>query len=119
MDFPPTPECERMKAVAETSQEIGEFLDWLPQVDRHVFVRVQYRPCRHCQNVYDATPDDPDDVEHCDKIHEPDIEYVLDHTSIQGLLALYFKIDLSKVDDEKRAVLAYLQQEHHGPPTDN
>ena len=68
-----TTECDRLAKVADDSQKIGDFLDWLQQ--------------EH-------------DVELPDRI--------------ERLLAEYFDIDLDKVEQERRGLLAALQ-ESHGP----
>jgi hypothetical protein len=78
---PDAPECERMVAVAPESQKIGEFLDWLG-----------------AQGIHLAAWDEDDD-----RLH-PHGE------SFERLLARYFEIDLAKVEQERRAILASLQE---------
>lgn len=77
------PEHERLVKVSSTSQEIGEFLDWLPTVgvelaviDRESFTDDRLQPC---------------------------------HRTIPSLLAEYFEIDQKKIDAEKEAMLEVLR----------
>ena len=71
------PEHEKLQAVSEQSQAIGEFLDFgLP-----------------AQGIYLA------------EVSNEDGELWLSHKPIQKILADYFEIDLKKIEDEKRAML--------------
>lgn len=77
-----TPELDRMAAVQEQSQTIGEFLDWL-QNERHVDLcafdnRTRWLPI---------------------------------HDSTEELLAEYFSIDLKQVEQEKQGLLAALRSQ--------
>lgn len=74
---PATPELDRLAAIAEDSHKIGEFLDWLE--GRRLMIA------------------EWDDTDHP----------VPAQTPKEHLLAEYFKIDLSKVEQEKRAFLEY------------
>ena len=85
-DIPATPECEKMAAIQETSQAIGDFIDWLQTEGMHICV---------CPR---ASGDD---------------EFWPITQSIEQLLALYFKIDLKKVDQEKRALLEYYRSKQN------
>lgn len=76
---PATPELERMSAVSDESQRIGEFLDWLVAHSRIVLAR--YRGD----------------------------QLVPDYTDINALLAQYFKIDLDKIEKERRALLEHMR----------
>jgi hypothetical protein len=74
------PEHEKLKAISDRSQEIGEFLDYgLPRM-----------------GVVLAEWDDGD--------------LYPTHRSIEGLLAEYFDIDKAKIDDEKDAMLAAIRE---------
>ncbi len=79
MNYPPTPELDKMLAVKDKSQAIGEFLDWL-QHDKN-YVLAEYG--------------------------EKDRLYPL-YSSIETLLAEYFGIDLKKIEQERRAILKSL-----------
>lgn len=75
----PYPEHEKLKRVADRSQAIGEFVDWL-----------------HTQGVTLA--------------HWHNCTQLVPHgTPIEKLLARYFEIDLDKIEEEKRAMLAALR----------
>ena len=77
----PTRECDRLHTIAPQSQVIGEFLDWL-QCERGLTL---------CDN---------------DK-HD---RYYPARVSITDLLAEYFDIDESKVEDERRAILEAIRR---------
>jgi len=84
---PATPECEKLHAVKDKSQAIGEFLDWLKN-EKHYFI---------AERVVDF-------------IHE-DSDLMPVWTSIEELLAEYFEIDLNKVEQEKRQLLNHIRKE--------
>jgi len=73
------PEHEKLKKIQKQSQTIGTFLDWL-QNERKPTLQL-------CQ--VDT------EVEH----------YYPTHVGIQDLLSEYFKIDLVKLEKEKREIL--------------
>ena len=77
------PEHDRVKKVNVDSQVIGEFIDWIKD-EQHVLF---------CQ---------------WDKYQE--LEPV--HKSIEQWLALYFEIDLVKLEDEKRQMLDVIRQDN-------
>lgn len=70
------PECEKMAAVQDKSQTIGEFLDWLGT--------------KYTLAEYDEYDED---------------ELFPVSINIQKLLAEYFEIDLDKVEEEKNDIL--------------
>ncbi|KKL85599.1 hypothetical protein LCGC14_1953110 [marine sediment metagenome] len=74
------PECDKIVAVQEKSQEIGDFIEWLGnKKDLHLcFWENQYN-------------------------------YRM-NTTIEKLLAEYFEIDLEKVENEKQAILDELRK---------
>lgn len=78
-----TPECDKLSAITERSQVIGEFLDWL-QHERS--------------------------VELCERDCLSD-KLMMCSSSIEQLLAEYFEIDLEKVEQEKRAILDELRKQ--------
>lgn len=84
MNRPETPECDKLAAIADQSQEIGEFLDWLGEQGIRLASYTQW--------------DEPVLVEISD--------------SFERLLARYFEIDLDKVDREKWALLKWLRSQH-------
>lgn len=77
--MPTYPEHDKLRAVKENSQVIGEFLDWLIN-EQHVVL---------------AT--------HRGHILMPVV------SSIQKWLARYFDIDEDRLEDEKRAILAEIR----------
>lgn len=90
----PTPETDKMIAVKDKSQAIGEFIEWLGDNGMAI---VRY-----------ATKEDMfDDEGERNGIHEGD--YLTMLTSIEKLLARYFGVDLNKAEKEKRAILESLQ----------
>ena len=86
---PAMPECEKLKAIQERSQSIGEFLEWLCST-KGVSLMVDM----------DADPDDINGT-----VQVPMRE------SKEELLAEFFEIDLDKVEDEKRALLDFIRQQ--------
>lgn len=81
-DRPEAPECEKLVAVADESHKMGAFLDWLEQ---------RYELCtreRDSDRLWPA---------YFDK---------------ERLLAEYFKIDLAKVEQERRALLAHMRAQN-------
>ena len=90
-----TPECDRMLAVKDKSQVIGNFLEWLDSVGL-VIDRIATKK--------DERDDDGED----NGIEEGQrLPY---YESIEKLLARYFKIDLNKVDAEQRAILDEIRE---------
>lgn len=94
---PECPECERLHEVAPESQKIGEFLEWLKCHKGLMLAKYH----THSDGCYD---DDDDRV--CG-YRSDDLEPV--HNPTEKLLAEYFKIDLDKVENERRALLDYLR----------
>ncbi len=79
---PPTPTLDKMLEVKETSQSIGEFLDWL----------------REEADIFLAHYEDGDDR----NLYEI-------NDSIEQLLARYFGIGLDAAENEKRALLEHVR----------
>ncbi len=71
------PECAKLKSVSETSQVIGEFLDWLEHEEEIVF-------CLRGERT--------------EMLYEK-------HLPREKTLAKFFGIDLRKVETERRAML--------------
>ncbi len=86
-----THECEKLHAVAEQSQKIGEFLDWLLNAKGYVLAK------------WDASEDGESGDE-----DQLTVQYV----TINSLLAEYFKIDLNKVELERRSLMRDLHVSH-------
>ena len=79
---PECPECDKLSAVAEESQKIGEFLEWL----------------HYTKELLICDRDDAGTY----------YRYII---SPEELLAEYFEIDLQKVEQEKQALLQWLREE--------
>jgi len=80
--YPETPECDKMHAVHDQSQAIGEFLEWLEGPKRLVIAGYLNEDSNNLQPV---------------------------HINTEKILAEFFNIDLNKADDEKRAVLQWMR----------
>ena len=75
------PECEKMAAIQDKSQVIGEFIEWMRSEQ-------EFEICTYSD--YSR-------------------EYVPSSMSIEILLAKFFNIDLNKVEEEKRQILKQLR----------
>lgn len=84
-ETPEYPEIEKMRAVMPESQAIGAFLEWLEEGGMHI--------CRVAPPQQGARE-----------------QWVPVSKSITTLLAEHFEIDLTKVEKEKRAILAEIQK---------
>ena len=87
MKEPVCPECEKMRVVQKQSQAIGEFLEWLQE-------ETDYTICRF------------EGDEHGNGRYYPA------HVIVEKVLAEFFDIDLNKVEEERRAILAYMEAQH-------
>lgn len=102
-------ELEKMKAVMDESQAIGEFIAWLRDVQNLSIC--QWHEDR--REVIDE--DEPHDKSW--NIRFRPAHFTLIHTSIEGLLAKYFDIDLKKVEQEKMEVLnEFRSQQNENAP---
>jgi hypothetical protein len=90
-----TPELEKLKALQPKCQVIGEFLEWLGSNDMRI--------CR-----YASKADERDDEGLPTDVSEGDLFPVYDST--EKLIANCLKIDLNKVDAEKRQLLEELRK---------
>lgn len=86
IDFPETPEHDKLKNVQEQSQWLGGFLEFLQ--------RKRYSICQISKD------------EHGDER----LYYV--GKSIEAWLADFFEIDLKKIDAEKKAILDYIREKN-------
>lgn len=84
---PPCPECEKLVTVSEESNKIGDFLAWLSST-KEVFLAGWYGD--------EFLPHDA----------------TLSNRGIQKLLAEYFDIDMKKVEQERSALLKWLQSQY-------
>jgi len=95
------PECEKMLAVLDNSNAIGNFLEWLLGERKLTICREITR--KEVEEAIDAGMEDEIDYEEGDLI--------IDHTGIEALLAEYFNIDLKKVEEEQQAILQHVREE--------
>jgi hypothetical protein len=93
----PTPETDKMLAVKDNSQAVGEFIEWL---GRNKMVIARYA------SKEDEWADEGEERV-ATGVKEGDLLPV--YTSIEKMLAKYFKIDLDKVEKEKRQILEDLR----------
>lgn len=105
-ELPACPECDKMIEVNKESQAIGEFLEWL-----------ESKGCKICEWVDGITEADVIaaafalDMEKLDELEgKPLRGYSPISKNTEKILAEYFKIDLNKVEAERRALLAALRE---------
>ncbi len=89
------PEHEKMKAVKVESQAIGGFIEWLGEQGLEL---AKFHKCgkgcnRDCRREENGTLESH-------------------RYNIQSILAQYFEIDLDKIEQEKRAMLATVREVH-------
>lgn len=137
---PATPTHEKLRAVREETQAIGEFLDWLQNSEKvalMVWRRSSYEaPCpwradddegyefkssdRLCVGGYDPSGDACRRCKGRGYVGYDRSGWVLDGRKIETLLGAYFDIDPDELEREKKAILDYLRdlgdQEAHAEP---
>lgn len=84
---PTYPELERMNAISKESQTCGEFLVWLREEKKFTL----------CQTVTSSN-----------------WAYHPVHVDMTKLLAEFFRIDLNKVEEERRVILDSIRQSNDG-----
>lgn len=99
------PEHTKLKAISPTSQQIGQFLEWL-QDGQPEDEEGERHPITLCTLV------DFKDTEDFDAY--PREQYMPHRESIQAILARYYDIDLKVIEQEKRAMLAELRAQPEG-----
>ena len=109
------PELERLSSVSDKSQAIAEFVEWLKYEKK-------FQICEYEESTW-LTPDG-EEVHKAGINREKDIRILTEgfqpvHTSIQDLLAEYFKIDLQKVEVERRRVLDDFRRLQESKEIDN
>lgn len=83
------PEHDKLHAIKDQSQKLGEFIEWL-----------------HGQGM---------EICFCEHYDNSNHEYFPIYKTIEQLLANYFEIDLNKLEEEKRSMIEQLRM-HHGQP---
>jgi hypothetical protein len=98
--YPPTPELDKLKAIAGKSRAVGEFVDWM-QEKHKAFFATEHQHTDACGFVsrYDRG-------ELCGA-RSGDLFRL--QTRLQKLLAEFFEIDEDKCERERRAILDSLQ----------
>ncbi len=89
-----TPELDKLSAVRDRSQAIGEFIDSLST--QGLFL------CEAAPDDYGLTTVDEFEEEHT--------TYIVTRIPIETILAGYFGIDLQKCEEERRALLASIRK---------
>jgi hypothetical protein len=95
--MPDYPEHDKLRIVADRSQEIGTFLDWLMD-DQGYELAVRHAHVQDCR--------DSDGSSLC---AAQDGELLPANIPIRVLLARYFDINEERLEDEKRAMLDELR----------
>jgi len=88
-----TPELDKLRAIQDKSQTMGEFLDSLSNQGLYLCEKA---PDSYGMRTVDEMGDEWD-------------SYIPTMIPVEKLLAGFFGIDLQKVEDEKRAILASIQ----------
>jgi len=105
------PECEKLAAVADKSQAIGDFLGWLQsgEADNTRFKRpVSLAAVGIVAEHWHKGQQTLLEEDECHLDGEGELSYW--HYSTEKLLAKYFEIDLDKVEFERRAMLEELRK---------
>lgn len=112
-ELPKTPELDKRSEIIKDghSQAIGEFLDWLQQqglsLMRYRTDLTDERPCSRCDGENRECP-------RCNGSRFIEITvsgWTSDGRSVEQLLADYFEIDLTKIEEERRALLDHIRTE--------
>jgi hypothetical protein len=98
-DYPETPNLDKALKIQETSQGIGEFLDWLA-TEKHYYLSEDVK-----RTILANTTFVGKDFEI--------VESMPIRTPKERLLAEFFGIDYDEMNNEKEAVLKYVRN-HNG-----
>lgn len=114
----PTPELDKMLSHRDTSQSIGEFIEWL-QTEKKVLFRIS-TPERidfldekfemECKKLGLGSPEERAHRYNNMEKWEEGGGIIPFHMTIEKMLAEYFNIDLDKCEKEKRAILENLRE---------
>lgn len=108
VDAPLYPEHEKLSAVREQSQTIGDFLDWLRE-EQGISLRQWMEPTEEVEALrWNEKPNDPPRFY---TVKRPG--YYSPEKKTEDLLAEFFGIDLKALEAEKRALLESIR--NHRP----
>ena len=96
-------ECEKLAAVSKDSNKIGAFLDWLIEQKKYYMAQTH----THQDECFVDPDTDNDDDAECG--YKQDESHPI-HLNIELLLSEYFKVDMNKVEKERRQILADLRK---------
>lgn len=114
MDYP---EHEKLTAVKDRSQAIGEFIDWYQSEGGGVLAH--WLKAETCGNCY-GEPGVVEECDHCEGDGTVELEYprlMNDQRPIEKLLADFFRIDLDKIAEEKDAMYQEIRSRQAQPDT--
>jgi hypothetical protein len=137
--YPATPELERMRSITDLSHRIGEFIDWLHETKFWICERHEHQGSDDsdapsgCWEKHTCTatcfcngphPHDPEiRGSKCTCRQEMTLlcgrhegEYYTTNKTPEKLLALFFKIDLNKVEKERQAILDWMAKKNEKIP---
>ena len=97
------PEHDKLSAIKDKSQAIGEFVDWLHSEKDIHFGRAHSHSDSGCEREYDKSGFR---FWNCGM---EEGQYDPDRSNITKLLAEFFEIDLEKIEREKRRMLERLR----------
>ena len=107
--YPKTPELDKMKAVQEKSQAIGEFVDiFLAEKGFYIGRPHEHKNCAGWETYRGKIRRTPETTNDC-ALETGEFENI--GVPIDKLLAEFFGIDLVKCENERRAILDHIRGE--------
>lgn len=117
------PECDKMLAVHDQSQVIGEFLEWLDTQGLHIMQWRTFNEPKTCTCIFNEghTGERYNSRTHkwetCGKCNGTGLleetyevqQWTHARGSINEILARFFDIDMTKVEQERRAMLEQIR----------
>ena len=104
-EYPKTPELDKLKAVVEKSQAVGEFVDVF-LTEKGFSIGKPHKHDNHCPGWRKDGTLIPGKHSDCG-YHSHEFESI--GVPIQELLAEFFEIDENKCEAERRAILKFIQ----------
>jgi hypothetical protein len=105
--YPATPELDKMKAVKDKSQAVGDFIDWL-RSEKKVQFGAPHVHGPTCKG-WDAERERYKPHGFDDRCECATGEFIPFNFTPERLLAEFFEIDLTKVENERRAILDHIR----------